>query len=255
MKYFIFILSLAYLLLSHCTSSRNHRQNASLLPKVQADSLNLYDSTRNRSIPVVCYHLNSAEKSKPVVIFSHGYGGNRGGDNVAYTYLTETLAAAGYFVASIQHELPTDDTLPRGGIPKMVRKANWERGVQNIHFTIKELQRVYPKLNYRRLSLIGHSNGGDMTMLFAHTYPNLIQKAISLDNRRMDLPLTNNPRIYSLRSSDMPADEGVIPSLSDQKKYQITVIYLPNTPHNNMDNNANEAQGKEIVTYLLKFLK
>ncbi|MBB3839507.1 hypothetical protein FHS57_003516 [Runella defluvii] len=58
-----------------------------------------------------------------------------------------------------------------------------------------------------------------------------------------------------MRSSDQPADEGVLPTPAEQKNYGITVIPLPNTIHNNMDDSANESQRKEIITYVLSFLK
>jgi hypothetical protein len=110
-------------------------------------------------------------------------------------------------------------------------------------------------LNYNKVTLIGHSNGGDMSILFAHKYPTLINKVISLDNRRMLFPLTKQPQIYSLRSSDQPADEGVLPTLENQNKYKITIVKLLNTIHNDMDDNANAKQRKEIGNYLLEFLK
>jgi len=71
----------------------------------------------------------------------------------------------------------------------------------------------------------------------------------------MPFPRTQHPKIYSLRSSDQPADDGVLPTLEEQAAFGITVVKLPNTIHNNMDDNANESQRKEIITYVLGFLK
>lgn len=218
------------------------------------DSVVFFDATRNRAIPVELYVPSKGKKAK-VVIVSHGYGFNKGGDNRAYSYLTEALAASGYLVASIQHELPTDELLPLTGIPQVVRRSNWERGVTNIYFVLEELKKRYPSLDYRHVTLIGHSNGGDMSMLFAHQYPQLIHKVITLDNRRMPFPRTRRPKVYSLRSSDQPADEGVVPTEAEQKKWKITVVQLPNTIHNHMDDSANERQRKEINELMLGFLR
>jgi predicted esterase len=80
-----------------------------------------------------------------------------------------------------------------------------------------------PDLDYKHLTLIGHSNGGDMAALFGNQHPNLVYKIITMDNRRMFLPRTSIPKIYSLRSNDYPADEGVLPGEEEQKKYQMTV--------------------------------
>lgn len=218
------------------------------------DSVVFFDATRNRAIPVELY-VPSKEKKAKVVIVSHGYGFNKGGDNRAYSYLTEALAASGYLVASIQHELPTDELLPLTGIAQVVRRPNWERGTANIYFVLGELRKKFPRADYQHVTLIGHSNGGDMSMLFAHKHPTLLSKVISLDNRRMPFPRTQHPKIYSLRSSDQPADDGVLPTLEEQAAFGITVVKLPNTIHNNMDNSANESQRKEIITYVLDFLK
>jgi predicted dienelactone hydrolase len=223
---------------------------------VKVDSLVLLDKSRNRAVPVALY-LPDTKRNLPnqqVIILSHGYGGNKGGDNKAYTYLTEFLASQGYFVASIQHELPTDELLPLTGKPQEVRRPNWERGVQNILFVIDELKRSKPMLDYKHLTLIGHSNGGDMSMLFAHKYPDKVDKVISLDNRRMPFSRVERPKILSLRSSDQVADEGVLPTSEEQQKYKMRVVKLQNTIHNDMDDHANAAQRKEINDYILDFL-
>ncbi|MDI9871749.1 alpha/beta hydrolase family protein [Flectobacillus roseus] len=224
---------------------------------VSCDTLTWFDVSRNRKIPIAIFKPKTFSKTKkyPVVIFNHGYGQNDGTAYLHYTYLTNFLAENGFFVLSIQHELTTDSLIPTSGIPQIVRRPFWERGVVNIHFAIDQLKLQYPRLDFKNLSLIGHSNGGDITALFGQKYPNLVHKLITLDNRRMSLPRTKLPKIYTLRSSDQPADEGVLPNEFEQKKWSIQIIMLPNTPHNNMDNHADERQGKEIQTYVLHFLQ
>ncbi len=219
------------------------------------DTLQLFDSARNRIIPVAYYSPKIQKKKQQLIIFSHGYGANKGGDYLAYSYLTEFLATKGFFVASTQHELPTDSLMPTQGVPQIVRKPFWERGVENILFVINSLRKSHPHVDFTHIALAGHSNGGDMTALFAQKYPEKAGKIITLDNRRVALPRTTKPRIYSLRSSDQAPDEGVVPTLEEQKKFKITITKLPNTIHNNMDDNANAAQRKEIQDFFLRFLK
>lgn len=223
---------------------------------VSLDTFKLYDKARQREIPIAIYKPKTDKKVKKqkVVIFSHGYGQNKGGDYLAYSYLTEFLASKGFFIASIQHELPTDSLLPLTGIPQIVRRPFWERGADNILFVIHELKKTNPNLDYNQITLIGHSNGGDITALFPQKYPDIVHKIITLDNRRMALPKTGKIKIYSLRSSDQPADEGVLPSAEEIGKFGIKIIKLPNTIHNEMDDNANERQRKEIQNYVLTFL-
>lgn len=219
------------------------------------DTLKLYDQSRQREIPIAIYKpkANISKKQK-VVIFSHGYGQNKGGDYLAYSYLTEFLASKGFFVVSIQHELATDSLLPLTGNPQVVRRPFWERGADNILFVLNELKKTNPDLNYNHVTLIGHSNGGDMTALFPQKYPNTIEKIITLDNRRMELPKSKKVKVYSLRSSDQPADEGVLPTEKEIKKFGIKIIKLESTTHNEMDDNANDKQRKEIQNHLLTFL-
>jgi predicted esterase len=216
----------------------------------------LYDQSRQRVIPIAIYKPETDKKVKnqKVVIFSHGYGQNKGGDYLAYTYLTAFLASKGFFVASIQHELPSDDLLPLTGIPQIVRRPFWERGADNILFVINELKKTNPELDFKHLTIIGHSNGADMTALFPQKYPNIAYKIITLDNRRMALPKTKDVKVYSLRSSDQPADEGVLPTSAEQKQFGIKIIKLPTTTHNEMDDHANDEQRQEIRNYLLTFL-
>lgn len=222
--------------------------------EVKLDTIRWFDASRSRVIPIAFYSPVAKIKNQQLIIFSHGYGANQGGDNLQYSYLTHHLAAQGYLVASIQHELPTDSLLPLTGKPQIVRRSNWERGAENIHFVLNELKRTRSELDYRHVVLVGHSNGGDMTALFAHKYPALVSKIITLDNRRMALSHTKKPRVYTLRSSDQPADEDVLPTEEEQKKYKIRVIKLPATIHNHMDNDATEPQRKEILEFIMQFL-
>lgn len=223
--------------------------------KVNLDTLKLYDRARQREIPIAIYKLkNKKDHKRKIIILSHGYGYNRGGANLDYSFLTNFLAEKGYFVISIQHELSTDSLLPLTGNPQVLRRPFWERGTDNILFVINDLKRTNPDLDFKHITLIGHSNGGDMTALFPQKYPNIVDKIISLDNRRMPLPRTNQPKIYSLRSSDQIADEGVLPTIEEQKKFNIKIIKLPNTIHNDMCDNANSVQRQEIKKYILTFL-
>lgn len=240
---------LAYLLLTSCFT---HSKTSNVQTLFALDTLTLLDQSRNRKIPVAFYKPRT--DNPQIVIFSHGYGRNEGGHYLHYSYLTEYLASKAYFVVSIQHELATDSLIPSTGIPQIVRRPFWERGADNILFVIEELKKSNPNLNFKHIALIGHSNGADMSAFFPQKYPGIVDKIITLDNRRMFLPRTTNPKVYSLRSSDQPADEGVLPTDEEQEKYGIRVIKLPNIIHNNMDDRSNEKERKEIRDYIMAFL-
>lgn len=240
--------------LAGCLTGKSPLMNQAYAVKL--DTLVLYDESRNREIPVAIYQpqTDKAIPAQQVVIFSHGYYANKAGGYTACSYLTSHLASMGYFVISIQHELPTDSLIPSAGIPQVVRRPFWERGVKNIQFVLNHFKQNNPELDYKHLTLIGHSNGGDMSMLFGQLHPNQVGKIISLDNRRVAFPRTTQPRIYSLRSSDQPADDGVIPTTTEQEKYQIKVIKLANIRHSDMDNSGSDEQKREIIQQVIKCL-
>jgi hypothetical protein len=93
-----------------------------------------------------------------------------------------------------------------------------------------------------------------MTALFPQKYPNIVEKIITLDNRRMALPKSKKVKVYTLRSSDQLADEGVLPTEKETKKYKMKVVKLANTTHNEMDDDANDEQRKEIQEYIMTFI-
>ncbi|WP_228435825.1 S9 family peptidase [Chryseobacterium pennipullorum] len=223
--------------------------------KVKLDTLTLFDPGRARKIPVAIYSPESQRKipNQQVVIFNHGYGQNKGGDYFVYSYLTEKLASKGYYTVSIQHELTTDALLPVEGNLQIVRRPFWQNGSDNILFVLKELKKTRPDLDYKHLTVIGHSNGGDMAALFANQHPNLVYKVIAMDNRRMFLPRTSLPKIYSLRSNDYPADEGVLPTSEEQKKHHMT-IQPTSINHGHMDNKGSMEEKRILSEYVLKYL-
>ena len=213
------------------------------------------DSTRGRLIPVAIYQpVNLQVGNITPIIFSHGYGANKGDDYaVDYTYLLEALAEKGYFIISIQHELETDQLLPMEEPFKTTRMPNWKRGSENIRFVLNRIKKEFPSLNYNKLAVIGHSNGGDMSVLFAHQHPELINKLISMDHRRMYLPRTSKPQIYTLRSNDYPADPEVLPTDEEKKNFGITVEFT-NINHSSMDNDATDEERKYLSSKILKYL-
>ncbi|SDY85530.1 Chlorophyllase enzyme [Flavobacterium aquidurense] len=249
------LILICFLLLSCSGNKKANVQASNTIYDVKLDSLQLFDKSRNRVIPVALYYpeINKKINKQQVIIFSHGYGENKGGDNRIYSYLTENLASKGYFVISIQHELPTDELLAMDGDLKITRRPNWERGVENILFVINEFKKTKPELDFKHLTLIGHSNGGDMTALFATEHPKLVYRIITMDNRRMPLPRVSHPQVYTLRSSNYPADENVLPTEEEKKKYGITVQPTP-IEHRDMDNDATIEQRKIINNYIEEYL-
>ncbi|WP_409415890.1 alpha/beta hydrolase family protein [Flavobacterium sp. PS2] len=242
---------LCLLLISCSGNKKTNSQVSNTTYDLKLDNIEIFDNSRDRKIPVAIYHPNTDKKinNQQVIIFSHGYGENKGGDNMIYSHLTENLASKGYFVVSIQHELPTDDLLAMEGDLKITRRPNWDRGVENIRYVLNEFKKTNPELDFKHLTLIGHSNGGDMTALFADKYPESVYRIITMDNRRMPLPRVYKPRVYTLRSKNYSADEGVLPTEQEQKKYGIKVLFTT-INHSDMDNDATIEEQETINTFI-----
>ena len=65
-----------------------------------------HDAGRNRNVPAKVYYPANAKEPCPVIIFSHGLGGNREG----YAYLGEHWAGCGYISVHLQH-IGSDDSV------------------------------------------------------------------------------------------------------------------------------------------------
>jgi pimeloyl-ACP methyl ester carboxylesterase len=211
-------------------------------------TLELIDAPRGRSIPVALYGATPG-RARPLALISHGYGGN----NRAYSFLAEALAARGYVVASIQHELAGDPPMPATGDPAIVRRPFWEQGSANLAFVIRKMRRR-GIADRRPVLLVGHSNGGDSSMLFAARHGETVGTVFSLDNRRMRMPRTARPRICSVRSSDQPADPGVLPTAAEQKRYRMVIGAVP-VIHNDMGDGATPAQKQAMLGWLWRCLR
>ena len=159
----------------------------------------------------------------PVAILSHGNTVK----STEYSFLTNLFAARGYLVVSIQHDLDTDDPMvTKVGEEYVGRRMQYNRGVFNIKFAIENLKKVYPDADYSHLTLIGHSNGGDISMYFAKMHPELVKKVVTLDNLRVPFLTDVRIKIISFRSKDpvFKADPGVIPDDETCAKAGITVV-------------------------------
>lgn len=209
---------------------------------LESKTLDLLDKARGRNVPVVIYQGETLNKS--VVIISHGYGAK----NTEYSFIANALAANGYFVVSIQHDLVTD-VRPKTGTLWERRKPFWERGVQNILFVMNELQKIEPQLDLNKVILIGHSNGGDMSMMMAQLYPDRLSKIISLDSRRYPFP--RNPKLEILRfgAIDDEPDEGVVPESGVQ------VIYVKGARHIDFCDRGSPEIKDEIQKSIIQFLR
>lgn len=207
--------------------------------EVSIENKELYDATRKRLVPVTIYKGDDSDAG--LVIINHGYTVQ----NTEYSFIANELSNSGYLVVSVQHDLKTDRALPTTGNLFKKRMPFWNRGVQNISFVLSSLNLSQ---EYDSIILIGHSNGGDISMMFASKYPNLVSKVISLDSLRYPFPTNKNIKILSFRANDTKADDGVL------SKIGATLITLKDAKHIDMCDRGPAQVKEEIVDSILSFV-
>ncbi|WP_375776136.1 alpha/beta hydrolase [Bradyrhizobium sp. ma5] len=188
----------------------------------------------------------------PVAILSHGNTVR----NTEYSFLTNVFASRGYLVVSIQHDLDTDTPMvTKVGEEYVGRRMQYNRGVFNIMYAIDELKKLYPNANYRALTLIGHSNGGDISMFFARQHPDLVKKVVTLDNLRVPFITDSKIKILSFRSRDpvFKADPGVVPDDETCARLGIKVVRTE-FHHNDLSDRGPDSAKSSIQAGVEQFL-
>ena len=188
----------------------------------------------------------------PVAILSHGNTVK----HTEYSFLTNVFAARGYLVISIQHDLATDDPMvTKVGEEYVGRRMQYNRGAFNIMFAIDEVKKLYPNADYRRLTLIGHSNGGDISMYFAKLHPDLVKKVVTLDNLRVPFVTDGKIKILSFRSRDphFKADPGVVPDDETCARAGIKVVRTE-FQHNELSDRGSDRVKSSIQASMNQFL-
>jgi hypothetical protein len=226
---------------------------------IRHETLDLFDATRQRAVSVDLavrrdYEMKANEGAwkLPVAIISNGNTVK----NTEYSFLENVLAARGYLVASVQQDLPSDPPLvTKIGLPYVGRLSVYKRGEANILFVLGELQKIQPNADYGHLTLVGHSNGGDIAMFCAKEHPELVAKVITLDNLRVPFVVNDKMKILSFRSDDpnFQTDPGVLPTVEQAKLEGIDIVKTQ-FQHNWMSDRGPDSAKDTIGTALGKFL-
>ena len=114
------------------------------------------------------------------------------------------------------------------------RSENWSRGAQTLDFLKNAMSERFNKYNFEALTLIGHSNGGDISAWLGNEEKAYIHKIITLDHRRVPLPRNKNIQVLSIRASDFPADRGVLLTDKEQEKFNGCIVKILKAKHNDI---------------------
>jgi pimeloyl-ACP methyl ester carboxylesterase len=227
---------------------------------IRHDTLTFYDATRdNRPVEVDIavrrdkeLQANAGMITLPVAILNHGNTVKF----TEYSFLANVFAARGYLAVSIQHDLPTDAPMvTKVGEIYVGRLPQYQRGIANIRFAVEEMKKVHPNADYDRLTMVGHSNGGDISMYFAKMYPDQIKKVVTLDNLRVPFMTDGRFKILSFRSKDpqFKTDPGVIPPAEVCEKSGIQIVQT-RYQHTDMSDRGPDEVKSTIQGMLDKFL-
>jgi hypothetical protein len=227
---------------------------------IRHETVTFYDPARdNRPVAVDIavrrdkeMQANAGMIKLPVAVLNHGNTVK----NTEYSFLANVFAMRGYLSISPQHDLPTDPPMvTKVGELYVGRLPQIQRGVANIHFAVEEMKKVQPHADYTKVTMVGHSMGGDISMYFAKEYPDQVKKVVTLDNLRVPFMTDGKFKILSFRSKDpvFKADPGVIPDDDVCEKSGITVV---NTgfQHNDMRDTGPDNVKSTIQGMLDKFL-
>src|SRR6187401_1916226 len=227
---------------------------------IKHETIAFHDPARNNRLVAVDVAIrrdkemqaNAGMITLPVAILNHGNTVK----HTEYSFLANVFAMRGYLSISPQHDLPTDPPMvTKPGELYVGRLPQIQRGVANIHFAIEEMKRLQPNADYEKVTMVGHSMGGDITMYFAKQYPDEIKKVVTLDNLRVPFLTEGKFKILSFRSKDthFKADPGVVPDAEQCEEAGITVV---NTgfQHNDMRDTGPDTAKSSIQTMRDKFL-
>ena len=228
---------------------------------IRHETITFYDAARdNRKVEVDIavrrdkeMQANAGMISLPVAVLSHGNTVKF----TEYSFLANVFAARGYVAVSVQHDLPTDPPMvTKVGEIYVGRRPQYERGVANIRFAVEQMKDVQPHADYDHLTLVGHSAGADISMLFATMYPDQTKKVVALDNLRVPFVTNGKFKILSFRSKDpaFKTDPGVIPDDEICQKAGITVVKT-DFQHNDMRDTGPDEAKSAIDTMLDSFLE
>ena len=233
---------------------------ASSYALIRHEDLSLMDQARNRPIDVDLYVNRISEakaktgmKLMPVAIVNHGYTVK----HKEYSFLSKVLAARGYLVVSIQHDREGDPPLSYAGYPYVGRKPMYERASQNIEYVINELSKTETDADFSQITLLGHSNGGDISLFYAMQHPEMVKKIITLDNLRVPLLADLKAKVLSIRSNGdqgFKPDPGVVPDDQTCEQHGIEVVKMDDVQHTQMSDQGSETTKAKIAQVIWRFL-
>lgn len=192
------------------------------------------DAARNnRPVPYKIYYPDAAHKTFPLVLWSHGFGGNRDGAS----FLSRFLAAHGFILMHITHP-GTDSSLWEGkpGHPwdilkstKVDRETTLNR-FQDVPFILDNLGalEISDMIDFKNIGMSGHSFGALSTQVAAgQLFPDKNDVLQSYADSRVRAGIAYSPIEISYLEPDNPGDHD---NLADVYGHiDIPMLYMTGT--------------------------
>ncbi|NOU50471.1 alpha/beta hydrolase [Pseudoalteromonas sp. JBTF-M23] len=200
-----------------------------------AELSSIHDIERDRHIPIEISAPQNAQNCTQIQPCKVAFiGAGYRVEHTQYQFISTQLNQLDYLTVAIGHELPSDPPLSVEGNLYETRMENWQRGAKTVSVVRDYLAPKFPNYDFDHLTLIGHSNGGDISALLGNSDAQYVNTIITLDHRRVPLPRTNKINILSIRASDYPADPGVLPTDAEQQQYGSCIVKIAKSRHNDM---------------------
>lgn len=192
----------------------------------------------------------TATRQCPVALLAPGYG--LGGND--YSFITRQLNELRYLVVVFGPELTGNIRFDPNGDQQAQRASLARLGAQNIRLALDQIGPRYPQYDWRHVAAVGHSLGGDSLALLAREEASPVAALVTLDNRRVELPRSSSIKILSIRADDTVADEGVLPTDDEAKRYGICLIRIGGSRHNDMQDEGSPLLKSKISHAIGMFL-
>jgi predicted dienelactone hydrolase len=217
----------------------------------------VHDSARHRDILVLIY-LPTNSAPAPVVLFSHGLGGNRFGS----AFLGEHWAARGYAAVFVQHPGSDDsvwnDKQPAQRMPAMQSAASLENFLLRVKdvpavldalavWNTEKTNALFARLDLQKIGMSGHSFGAVTTeavagenfplegtkltdpriraaVIFSPSTPQIGSAKKAFETVKIPwLLMTGTKDLAPIGHSDMKSRLGVYPALHGNPKYEVVL--------------------------------
>ena len=134
------------------------------------------------------------------------------------------------------------------------RIENWKRGAKTIQVVQNTLSKRFINYDFQHLTLIGHSNGGDIATWLTNENSTSVKQLITLDHKRVTLPKNSDLKVLAITSPEYAIKKGVLLSNLERKQFAVCVIDIAKSKHMDFTDYGTMAIKQEVIQIINRFL-